>query len=49
MTVLERTPNGHIRLEISPALLGVWVNFRVKPTAYSLVMYLAFSVLPTDS
>ena len=28
MTVFERRPYGHIRLEISPALLRVWVDFQ---------------------
>ena len=28
MTVVEWRPNGHIRLEISPAILGVWVEYQ---------------------
>ena len=49
MTVLERRPNDHIRLEIYPISLEYGSTSRVKPNACSLAIYLAFSLPPKDS
>ena len=43
MTLLERRKNGHFRLEISPALLGVWAHFQRQTEC----LQLGYMYIPT--
>ena len=49
MAVLEWKPTGYICLEFPPLSLEYGSSSTVKPTASSLAMCLAFSLLPKHS
>ena len=49
MTVFERRPNGHVFLEISSALLGVWFNFQDQTDFLQLGYVPSLLMLPNKS